>query len=88
MPFELRHGEAGVLQGTAMLDSSRPFMDSVNVTKPYLLGRTVGGTMMVASHFVFAWHYWLMVTGRGRERPGPAWSDRRSYHLMPKKDAA
>ena len=78
----------GVLQGLAMLDSSRPFMDSVNLTKPYLLGRTIGGSMMVVSHFVFAWHYWLMVSGRGKERSGPAWSDRRSYHIMPGKDAA
>ena len=72
----------GWLQGKAMLDGARPFMDSVNITKPFLIGRTVGGTMMVAAHFVFAWHYWLIVTRKGAKRVEPAWSDRRSYHVM------
>jgi cytochrome c oxidase cbb3-type subunit 1 len=72
----------GWLQGQAMLDASRPFMDSVNVTKPWLLARTVGGTLMTASHFVFAYHYWLVVNRRGARRVEPAWSDRRSYISM------
>lgn len=46
----------GVLQGLAMLDATRPFMDSVATTIPYLHVRTLGGSMMVASHFVFAWN--------------------------------
>ena len=37
----------GWLQGEAMLDAARPFMDSVAVTLPYLKGRSVGGAMMV-----------------------------------------
>lgn len=69
----------GWLQGRAMLDATRPFMDSVEVVKPWLVGRTIGGAMMTAAHLVFAWHYWLMVTRRGRPRQEPAWSDRRSY---------
>ncbi len=72
----------GWLQGQAMLDASRPFMESVNVTKPYLVIRTVGGVLMVASHFVFAWHYWLMINRRGKRRTEPAWSDRRSYIMQ------
>lgn len=71
----------GWLQGQAMLDASRPFMDSVNVTKPYLLARTLGGALMVLSHLVFAYHYWLMVNRRGPLRREPAWSDRRSYTM-------
>ncbi len=46
----------GVLQGLAMLDESRPFIESVILTKPWLWGRTVGGTLMTAGHFVFAGH--------------------------------
>lgn len=72
----------GWLQGRAMLDPARPFMESVNVTKPYLVGRTIGGTLMTVAHFVFAYHYWLMVTKRGQQRHEPAWSDRRSYFTM------
>ena len=65
---------AGWLQGEAMLDASRPFMDSVNVTKPYLIARSVGGTLMLAANATFAWHYWLVVRRRGMERLEPAWS--------------
>ncbi|MFI5279036.1 MAG: cbb3-type cytochrome c oxidase subunit I [Gemmatimonadales bacterium] len=74
----------GWLQGEAMLDGTRPFMDSVNLTKPWLIGRTIGGTMMVAAHFVFAYHYWLIVNRKGARRVEPAWSDRRSYYVMKK----
>ena len=75
---------AGWLQGQAMLDASRPFMESVELTKPYLWARSVGGTLMLAAHFIFAWHYWRMVRRRGAARSEPAWSDRRSYYTMPK----
>jgi cytochrome c oxidase cbb3-type subunit 1 len=71
----------GWLQGKAMLDASRPFMETVQLTKPYLVARSVGGALMVLSHLVFAYHYWLMVRRRGAARLGPAWSDRRSYTL-------
>jgi len=46
----------GWLQGQAMLDASRPFMDSVTLTRPYLVGRTIGGTLMALGHVVFAVH--------------------------------
>jgi cytochrome c oxidase cbb3-type subunit 1 len=72
----------GWQQGRAMLDASRPFMDSVNLTKPYLVARSVGGTLMVAAHIVFAYHYWKMVRRRGQARLDPAWSDRRSYIMQ------
>jgi cytochrome c oxidase cbb3-type subunit 1 len=66
----------GWLQGEAMLDAARPFMDAVNLTKPFLLARTVGGTLMVAGHLVFAYHYVLAVRRRGGERLVPVWTDR------------
>ncbi len=60
----------GWLQGLAMLDANRPFMDSVNVTKPYLLVRTLGGTLMTLGHLIFALHVALMLTRRGTLRSG------------------
>jgi cytochrome c oxidase cbb3-type subunit 1 len=60
----------GWLQGLAMLDAARPFMDSVNITKPYLLSRSVGGAMMTLGHLVFAVHVALMFTRRGTARTG------------------
>ncbi len=46
----------GVLQGLAMLDAAQPFIASVDVTKPYLWGRTAGGALMTAAHLLFAGH--------------------------------
>ncbi|WP_241262867.1 cbb3-type cytochrome c oxidase subunit I [Parahaliea mediterranea] len=54
----------GWLQGTALLDASRPFIDSVTVTWPYLQGRSLGGLLMTLGHFVFAWHLCLMIGAR------------------------
>jgi cytochrome c oxidase cbb3-type subunit I len=62
----------GILQGIAMLDATRPFMDSVNVLTPYLKARTVGGAMMTAGHLIFAYHFFAMVLARGSIRSGRA----------------
>jgi cytochrome c oxidase cbb3-type subunit 1 len=68
----------GWLEGAWMLDAGKPFADVVDVTKPYLVARSVGGTLMLAAHAVFAYHYWLTVRRRGPERLEPAWSDGRA----------
>lgn len=57
----------GWLQGTAMLDAARPFMDSVLLTRPYLQARSVGGSLMTLGHIVFASHFILVLM-----RMGPA----------------
>jgi cytochrome c oxidase cbb3-type subunit 1 len=62
----------GWLQGTAMLDAKRPFMDSVLLTIPYLQARSVGGAMMALSHFVFVAHAVMLAFERGPQRSGPA----------------
>ncbi len=62
----------GVLQGIAMLDAKRPFMDSVDVTLPYLHARTFGGALMMLSHLVFAWNFFAMVFDRKPSRSGQA----------------
>jgi cbb3-type cytochrome oxidase subunit 1 len=46
------------------------------VTKPYLVGRTVGGVLMLGANVIFAYHYWLAVRRHGKQRLEPAWSDR------------
>jgi cytochrome c oxidase cbb3-type subunit 1 len=56
----------GWLQGLAMLDGSRPFMESVTLTLPYLKGRTVGGALMVLGHLVFVTHFVLLLMGKSR----------------------
>lgn len=60
----------GVLQGIAMLDSAQPFIASVDVTKPYLWGRTAGGVLMTAAHLLFAGHTALILwKAFGRSAP-------------------
>jgi cytochrome c oxidase cbb3-type subunit 1 len=64
----------GVLQGLAMLDAARPFLDSVRVTIPFLWSRTVGGSLMVLAHFVFAFHALVMIRRGGPVRDTAAWA--------------
>jgi cytochrome c oxidase cbb3-type subunit 1 len=58
----------GWLQGTAMLDAARPFMDSVRVTIPYLEARTLGGALMTLGHLAFLAHFIAMVLKLGPVR--------------------
>ncbi|MEO0423071.1 MAG: cbb3-type cytochrome c oxidase subunit I [Pseudomonadota bacterium] len=60
----------GWLQGLAMLDATRPFMESVEVTKPYLLARSVGGSLMTLGHLIFVTHALAVLL-----RSGPARGD-------------
>ncbi len=60
----------GWLQGLAMLDPAKTFMDSVILTKPYLHARSIGGSLMTLGHIVFATHFLMMVTQQGPRREG------------------
>jgi cytochrome c oxidase cbb3-type subunit I len=62
----------GWLQGVAMLDAARPFMESVTLTLPWLKSRSVGGALMVLSHFVFVGHFMAMALRFGPTRTGAA----------------
>jgi cytochrome c oxidase cbb3-type subunit 1 len=62
----------GWLQGLAMLDAARPFMDSVTLTLPFLKWRSIGGLAMTLGHLVFATHFLMMVLKLGPMRHAPA----------------
>ncbi len=62
----------GWLQGVAMLDEARGFMESVTLTLPWLKGRSIGGALMVAGHLVFALHFMALAFGWGPNRDRPA----------------
>lgn len=49
----------GTLRGLSWI-SGAPFIDSVTLMAPFWLARAVGGTLMLVSHFVFAWNLWQM----------------------------
>jgi len=72
----------GWLQGLAMLDASKPFMDSVAVTLPYLKSRSVGGALMTLGHLVFAFHFVAMALRYGPRRIGAA-----LFHRQPAASA-
>lgn len=61
----------GLLQGLAMLDATRPFMDSVTVASPWLWGRSLGGLLMTLGHFVFAFHFAVVLWRAVRPSPAP-----------------
>lgn len=62
----------GWLQGQAMLDPQKAFIDSVLVTIPYLKWRSMGGALMVLSHIAFAAHFVALILNKGPMRNGPA----------------
>ncbi|HWI83998.1 cbb3-type cytochrome c oxidase subunit I [Ramlibacter sp.] len=62
----------GWLQGLAMLDPARPFIESVKLTLPYLQWRSIGGSLMVLSHIVFVGHFMAMALRFGPTRTGAA----------------
>lgn len=61
----------GWLQGLAMLDATRPFLESMTLTLPYLKARSVGGGLMVLGHLVFVAHFGWLVFGRARGAAQP-----------------
>lgn len=57
---------AGTEQGLTWA-SGNPFIASVEAAQPYWLGRAVAGTLMFASHVIFAYNVWMMTLGPTRE---------------------
>lgn len=62
----------GWLQGLELLDASRPFMDIVKLTIPFLEARSIGGALMTLGHVVFAIHFFMMGWKFGPKRLGAA----------------
>jgi cytochrome c oxidase cbb3-type subunit 1 len=67
----------GVFQGLAILDAQTPFQRSVQVVLPALILRSVAGIILTAGHFIFAYHYGLMVRGRGAAAALPPFHEAR-----------
>lgn len=61
----------GWLQGQAMLDPTRQFFQSMELTVPYLKGRSLGGLIMTLAHIVLALNLVLMAFAR---KPAPSFS--------------
>ena len=61
----------GFLQGANMQTPTLPFSESVETALPYLRGRSIAGLLMAAAHFIFAYHFGLMLLGLGRTSTVP-----------------
>lgn len=53
----------GTLRGLMWMDG-KPFIDSVVLMAPYWLWRAIGGTLMWASHLIFAYNMYKMIVAR------------------------
>ena len=61
----------GFVEGTNQNDASLPFIESAASVLPYLRGRTLAALLLTASHFIFAFHFGLMLFGLGRTSTVP-----------------
>lgn len=52
----------GTFRGLSWLENA-PFIQSVVMMKPYWIWRAVGGSMMLISHFIFAYNIYYMLKG-------------------------
>jgi cytochrome c oxidase cbb3-type subunit 1 len=61
----------GLVQGLNMDNPTLAFTESTQSVLPYLRGRTLSGLLMAVAHFVFAYHFGLMLFGLGRTASVP-----------------
>jgi cytochrome c oxidase cbb3-type subunit 1 len=61
----------GLVQGLNMDNPALPFTESTQSVLPYLRGRSLSGILMTVAHFVFAYHFLLMLLGLGRTASVP-----------------
>jgi cytochrome c oxidase cbb3-type subunit 1 len=62
---------AGIVQGTAQNDPSMAFSESVQGAMPYLRGQIIAVFLLIGAHFIFAFHFGLMLFGLGRTASVP-----------------
>src|SRR5712691_5470256 len=61
----------GFVQGLSLNDPTLPFAESTETILPYLRGRSLSWILLIVSHFVFAFHFGLMLLGFGRTASVP-----------------
>jgi len=62
---------SAVVQGFSLDDPTLSFTETTESILPYLRGRSLAGLLMTASHFIFAFHFGLMLFGLGRTASVP-----------------
>jgi cytochrome c oxidase cbb3-type subunit 1 len=73
----------GVRQGLALVDPTTPFQASVAAALPWLWVRSGAALLLTAGHLVFLYHFYWLVSRRGREREMPPLYDLRPIVVAP-----
>ncbi|MGI9086654.1 MAG: cbb3-type cytochrome c oxidase subunit I [Chthoniobacterales bacterium] len=61
----------GLVQGSSLYDSALSFNETTQSVLPYLRGRSMSCLLLTAAHFIFAFHFGLMLLGLGRTASMP-----------------
>jgi cytochrome c oxidase cbb3-type subunit 1 len=61
----------GFVEGANQQNPQLPFIESAASILPYLRGRSIAGVLLLISHFIFAFHFGLMLFGLGRTSTVP-----------------
>lgn len=60
-----------IVQGAELNNPTLSFAETTQSILPYLRGRSLAGILMTVSHFIFAFHFGLMLFGLGRNATVP-----------------
>src|SRR5499427_3510422 len=69
--FALMFFAGGIVQGANEQDPTLPFIESASSVLPYLRGVIIAVLLLAISHFIFAFHFGLMLFGLGRTSTVP-----------------
>ncbi|HXX41162.1 MAG TPA: cbb3-type cytochrome c oxidase subunit I [Chthoniobacterales bacterium] len=61
----------GLVQGANQENAAMPFIGSLESVLPYLRGVTLAAFLLTVAHFIFAFHFGLMLLGLGRTSTVP-----------------
>ncbi len=61
----------GLVQGRDLDNTALSFTESTQSILPYLRARSLSGVLMTVAHFIFAFHFGLMLLGLGRTSSAP-----------------
>src|SRR4051794_3130354 len=61
----------GWVQGRDLNNAALPFSESTQSIMPYLRARSMSGMLLTVAHFIFAFHFGLMLLGLGRTASVP-----------------
>lgn len=74
---------AGLVQGRDLDNTALSFTQSTQSTLPYLRARSLSGMLLTVAHFIFAFHFGLMLLGLGRTATVPTFLNPQEEDVKP-----